>query len=747
MTSTLRGRPLLPQPEEVWATLQHLRQETIVLVLPALYVAGFILLTVAGAVPDPVHAGLPALLLFLLPLPVWGILRLNYRAAAWLLVAGCLAVNLLVALWGQLPVALCLLVLPVGLAALFLGVTSGMVTALLCMLVLFYTQRTQHAIDPALCTVTLVGIGGVLGLVWLTSHPLLTAISWFWSSHEQSRRALEQARDQQEQLGRLVADLADANLQLTRLNRVAAAMRQAAEDARRAKEQFVANVSHELRTPLNMIIGFSEMITQTPALYGGSLPPPLLADLDVILRNSRHLAQLIDDVLDLSQIEADQMALTKERVALGELVEAAIIAVRPLFLSKGLRLQSTIPAEFPPIYCDRTRIRQVVLNLLSNAGRFTEQGGVCIEAKREDGFLTVSVADSGPGIPPDGLERLFQPFQQLDGSLSRRVGGNGLGLSISKRFVELHDGQMWVVSEVGVGTTFFFRLPIDSPALSEAPTGVSHLNPDWEFRQRLLPFAAPPPNVRPRFVVLEEEDALQRLLRRYLDRVEVAAVSTLPAALEALREAPAQALLVNDLAWAQNFEQLQAIAELPYGTPLLLCAIPSIHPVIDALGIVDYLVKPITRETLLAALERLHLNNRTVLIVDDEPDALHLYRRMLTSAAQSYRVLRADNGQDALEVLATQRPDAILLDLVMPKLDGFHLLAAKNRDPDLRAIPAIVMTARDPAGQPIVSNALTITQRGGLSIAQLLACITTISELLSPGGQADDPTAPAKSAV
>ncbi len=739
MLSTFRNQLIPPQPAEVQATLRHLQQDTIVLVLPAFFVAGMILLTVASLIPDPLSAGLPALLLFLLPLLIWQLLSRHYSTAAWLLVGGALAINLLIALWGQMPTTLYLLWLPVGIAALFLGFTSGLGVALVCMLLLLYLQRIEPSIEPALCAVAAIGISGVLGLVWLTLHPLLTAISWFRSSYEQNCRALEEARDRQEQLGRLVDDLADANLQLTRLNRVAGAMRQAAEDARHAKEQFVANVSHELRTPLNMIIGFSEMITQAPNIYGGHLPPALLADFEVILRNSRHLSQLIDDVLDLSQMEAGQMAITKERVQFSELVHAAIVAVRPLFQSKGLELQSEIPPDLPPIYCDRTRIRQVLLNLLSNAGRFTERGGVTIKVKQEAASLVVSVADTGPGIEASALAHLFQPFQQLDDSLSRRVGGNGLGLSISKRFVELHDGQMWVSSEVGVGTTFYFSLPIVPDAWPGPLAEVTPLNPEWEFRQRLRPFAAPPPVVRPRFVVLEEEDNLQRMLRRYWDQVEVEAVTTLEDARAALQAAPAQALLVNDPTGTHHFEQLRTLAELPYGTPLLLCAIPSIHQVIDTLGAADYLMKPITRENLFAALERLQIKDRTVLVVDDEPDALQLYRRMLTSTPQPYRVLRADNGEDALAILSTQRPDAMLLDLVMPKLDGFQLLAAKNRDPMLREIPAIIMTASNPAGQLIVSSALTITQPGGLSVSQLLACMAKISEILAPWNHSGDP--------
>ncbi|MBX3012814.1 MAG: hybrid sensor histidine kinase/response regulator [Caldilineaceae bacterium] len=734
------NRVLDNHPSAARAALYELRQETFWWVLPGLYGAGFLLLALATTLPDPLQGGLPALLLFLLALLVWQIRPLHYETAVWTVIAGCLAVNLLLVVYGQLHATIFLFVLPIGLATYWLAIKSGIVAALLSTLFLWYAPAALRPFDPLLGNVTVVGMWGVVSLIWLTSYPLLTAIGWYWTSHEESRRALEQARDHQEQLGRLVADLADANLQLTRLHMVAAAMRQAAEDARTAKEQFVANVSHELRTPLNMIIGFSEMISQTPTLYGAALPPALLADLDVILRNSRHLSHLIDDVLDLSQIEAGQMALTKERVAVSDLITAATVAVRPLFAAKNLTLQADLPSDLPAIFCDRVRIRQVLLNLLSNAGRFTEVGGVQIRASQANGFVTIRVEDSGPGIPPELMQRLFQPFQQLDDALSRRMGGNGLGLSISKRFVDLHEGQMWVTSDVGVGTTFAFRLPVN-PLASPAPGGVAGwLNPEWDFRQRTRPSTAPTATVQPRFVVLETADRLQRLLRRYLDQVEITAVRTLPEAIQAVTQTPAQALLINDLAWEENFQQLRDLAELPYGVPLLHCALPGDHAVADQWGLADYLVKPVARATLLAALERLPLPNRTILLVDDEPDALQLYRRMLASAEQPYRVLRASNGQEALELLTSQRPAALLLDLVMPKMDGFRLLAAKNQDPALRAIPTIVMTARDPAGQPIVSSTLTVTQQGGLSVAQLLACITTITELLAHSGQAGDLT-------
>jgi signal transduction histidine kinase/CheY-like chemotaxis protein len=575
-------------------------------------------------------------------------------------------------------------------------------------------------------------------------------VRWAWAGYERNQSLMERMQEAQVRLQQTLEDLTSANTQLARLTQLADGLRQSAEEALQAKEQFVANVSHELRTPLNMIVGFGEMIVNAPVVYGSPLPPALLADLSVILRNSRHLSELIDDVLDLSQIEAGHMALTRERVDLRETCEAAAIAVRPLFESKGLSLSVTCEPSLPHVFCDRTRIREVVLNLLSNAGRFTERGGAAIRARRENGQVVVSVSDTGPGISSADQDRLFRPFEQLDGSIRRRYGGSGLGLTISKSFVELHGGRMWLESTPGAGTSIHFSLPIDPPM--PIHTGaVRWLNPDWPDLARTRPPLAPPPMVKPRLVVVDANQHLQRLLARYLDGAEVAPAPDLPAALRALSESPAQALVINGLRIDDWLHRLSASPQLPYGTPAIVCAVPDPADLAGALEVSEYLLKPIDQDRLLAALERLMPHGRrdgaprTVLVVDDEPDALRLFWRILSSAGRGYRVLTAGNGRQAIELLRQQRPDAVLLDLVMPDGDGFQFLALKNEDPATRSIPVAVISARDAARQPIVSNAIGFTRAGGISLPQLLACIEAISRALSPlaAAQPPDPAPPA----
>jgi len=238
--------------------------------------------------------------------------------------------------------------------------------------------------------------------------------------------------------------------------------------------------------------------------------------------------------------------------------------------------------------------------------------------------------------------------------------------------------------------------------------------------------------------VCEKEDSLTRLLVRYLDGAEIVQVNEAEQALQEVIEHPTQALILNDPADSQTLKLLSSNAALPYGIPVIACAVPGASQAAGDLRVFDYLVKPISKDKLLYALDRLGIGEGTLLIVDDEPDALRLFRRMLTSSGRSYRLLKASDGDVALRILREQHPDAMLLDLVMPNMDGFGLLAEKNRAPQLRDIPVVVISARDPAGQPLVSSELTITQRDGLSVPQLLACINLVSRVLSPFGLSTD---------
>lgn len=626
---------------------------------------------------------------------------------------------------------------------------------------------------PALPSLIVPILGGLALLVgWVYARALLSIALRSVSNYRRAREELEQLREERVQFVQTQEDFAQANRDLARMAERLAAMTHVAEEARRTKEEFVARVSHELRTPLNMVIGFSEVIMNSPQQYGESIPPALLADVDTILRNSQHLSRLVDDILDLSQVEAGRMALTKEWASLAEIIDEAVSAVKGLFDTKGLYLRQQVEEDLPPVFCDSTRVRQVIINLLGNAARFTDKGGVEIRAGLARGQVQVSVSDTGPGISPPDQLRVFQPFQQVDSVLRRHKGGTGLGLTISKQFVEMHGGKMWLESRVGQGTTFFFTLPVlstqlvleeaaaSSPAAQPAGEAVSPaaafpsaspgtaesarrwFNPYHQYDPRTRLANLPPTRANPRYVLVEDEDNLQRLFSRYADHVEVVGVRQVADAVAEVRRSPAQALILNaplDL----DAPDLQAqFEDLPFGTPVISCWLPGKEEAARRLGVVDYLIKPVTRHDVLAALEKVPGTPRRILVVDDEPEILRLFLRMLGTGGQAYQVLQAQNGRRALQLLRARKPDVVLLDLIMPELSGFQVLQEKSQDPAIRDIPVVIVSSQDPrggvpgeTGESMMSRTFAVTRGSGLSVHELLTCIQTVTNILVPEEQ------------
>lgn len=604
---------------------------------------------------------------------------------------------------------------------------EGIVIALL----MWLADSSAMPVFPTSYNVLVIMLGVFTGLLgWAITHTLLTVTRESLLSSQRAYARTSEAYQQKLELAQVCEDLTLVNQELARLSDRLKAMHHIAEEARRAKEEFVANVSHELRTPLNMIISFSEMITQSPKIYGKRLPLALLADITAIQRNSRHLSRLVDDVLDLSQFEAGRMTLSKEEVSIERILDASTETVRVLFDSKKLYLKVEMAPGIPDFLCDRRRIQQVVVNLLSNAGRYTEQGGVHIKARTKNNDIIISVADTGPGISVEDQEIIFEPFRQLDSSSSRRHGGSGLGLNISKRFVEMHKGKMWLESEVGKGTTFYFSLPFDTPLSGSSKVSFTRWISSYE--QRIRPVKAPAPKVVPRFVLLEPGDTLQRLFKRYSDEVEINAVKNVADVIIEANRLPAQAVVVNMFSFGQDVDLMDQLSNLPYGTPTVMCWVPGEEEAAKQLGVAYYLTKPIDRESLLTTLESLGGNIKTVLVTDENLEVLQLFARLLSSSKQGYQVLQAGNGRLALDILRERQPDVMLLDLMMPGMDGYQVLQEKREDPSIRDIPVITISARDPIEGAMVNDRLVVTRSGGLSILDTLNCIQRISEILTP---------------
>jgi len=369
---------------------------------------------------------------------------------------------------------------------------------------------------------------------------------------------------------------------------------------------------------------------------------------------------------------------------------------------------------------------------------------VRVRAWQEKEMIVISVADTGLGIAVEDQKRLFEPFQQLDNSIRRRHGGSGLGLSISRRFVEMHRGKMWLESEVGVGTTIYFSLPLEAPpAATLVEDSVKRwFNPydEYEYRTRTRRSSAPVPQSMPHFVVLERGHTLQQMFSRYMDDVTITHVQDASEARRALERSPARALVVNTPV-LKNTPASNQLANMPHGTPTVTCWVPGADEAAQRLGVVRYLVKPVTGKTLLRTLENL-ADVKTVLLVDDEPEALQLFARVLSSSRRGYRILQATNGRRALGLLRERQPDVLLLDLIMPGLDGFQVLQQKSQDSSIRDIPVVIISSRDPVNEPIVSDSLTVTRGGGFSARDLLESIQAISEVLTPHPRPDDRALP-----
>lgn len=671
-----------------------------------------------------------ALLVMVTPITAWIVQSYHYRASVWVFTLGCAIVILIAQRSYPANYIITGLAFLVALTGLFLDKWASVVTALGSTAIWWWltASPTSIASVQASSLFVLLFIWSMVLLSWSATKPLYTVVQWSWFYYTQALANAEAARDRQAELALALNDLEEAHRQLVFLNRMVHASQLEAEEAGRAKIEFVANVSHELRTPLNMIIGFSETLLDAPRIYRVNLPPALMADIAAIHRNGYHLQNLIDDVLDLSQIDMRRMALNKERTSIVPLIREAIEAIRYLYESKQLTLTVELAEELPEVLCDRTRMREVLLNLLSNAGRFTDQGGTVVRAWRTDHRLVVSVTDTGPGITPEQQKRLFEPFQQLDAGIRHRFGGSGLGLTISRAFVEMHGGRMWVESEVDHGSTFFFDLPIPIVLSLNDPS----VRRGWSYQEpRDRPPRAPVAELRPRFAVIGEGNMLPRLLARYMPEVEILSIPTLEEAIATYASRPFQTLIAN----IESPEQMASYAAqrhlLPPHVPLLLSGFSTTANNALLLGVTDYLVKPIIRKKLTEVLQAITPPVHTILIADDDPDVFQLYFRMLSAdESHNYRLLHAGDGEETLYLLRTRHPDVLLLDLAMPRMDGYQVLAAKEADPAIGEIPVIVVSAIDMIAEPLTSALVVAVRREGVSAPELLSSWASLSEIL-----------------
>jgi len=700
-------------------------------VIALLLFCGLVLAGVGPLLPDPEGALNLAPVILVTTGVVFLVDTWDSRVGRWLLISELVGLCWLLDGWLRVPGALALTVIPTALAAPLINPWATMAVAL-GQTVFLILLPGHHSIGTDLA-VALGLVWALAGIVFMIYRPVLQIARWSFEQFQRAQRLLEEARNRQAELKQALEDLAYVNRQLALMNEKLAIARQVAEEAQKTKAAFVANVSHEFRTPLNMIIGLVDLLVETPEVYGESLPRALLKDLEIVRRNCEHLASMINDVLDLSQVEAGRLALHKERVNLAEVIQKASLVVRPLLDKKALGLQVNLPQDLPMVYCDRTRIRQVILNLMSNAARFTESGGITVDVAQDGQFVIVEVTDTGPGISPEDADKIFQPFHQGAGKSSRDQCGSGLGLSISKRFVELHGGRMWFKSQVGRGSTFSFKLPI-SP-----PIGPVARPERWiadGYVERAARTEAPLAKLEQRIVLCDETEEVGKLLKRYADGLEIVATRDLMQVKHELRKLPAQAVVFNTRFLEDLWPTMDKARQELLDIPILGFSLPPRTEHAILAGARGYLVKPVTRADLREAIATLGETVRRVLVVDDDSDALQLLTRMVQACDQTLQVLTASGGRDALEILRARRADLVLLDILMPDMDGWQVLATKAQEEAIRDIPVILVSAQDPRERPMESPLLMATMGQGLSISKLLTVLRQLSALLlHPGSQ------------
>ncbi|OQW94408.1 MAG: hypothetical protein BWK79_06015 [Beggiatoa sp. IS2] len=516
------------------------------------------------------------------------------------------------------------------------------------------------------------------------NYRLLTATGeekWVW---EQGQGMLSESGVLQWLEG-FITDITDQKRAETALNRA----KQMAEDANLAKSQFLANMSHELRTPLNAIMGYSEMLQEEAEDLGLEDFTP---DLMKIRAAGKHLLGLINDILDISKIEAGKMELYTEDFTLQSVVDEIILTMQSFVKQKKNRLELHCEGNLGEMHSDLIKVRQILLNLISNASKFSTEGLiqviVCREVYETGDWIILSVKDNGIGITLEQQEKLFQIFMQADASTTRKYGGTGLGLAITYQFVQMMHGNIQVVSTFGEGSTFTVRLPacMQSKTHNQAKT--------------MLMSTSTLPVKNGKVLVIDDDENVRAVLYNYLTRLGYKVIMAaggedgLRLAKEERPDVITLDIMMPDIDGWTVLSRLKADPSLA-SVPVIVLSMIDDKSIGYSLGATDYLVKPVDREQLAAVLRKYHVGEAAnqILVVEDDPDTQSVISRFLNKAG--CQVTTADNGRVALEVLATLKPDLILLDLMMPEMDGFEFIQCLRREPQWLDIPVVVLTAKD----------------------------------------------------
>ncbi len=477
------------------------------------------------------------------------------------------------------------------------------------------------------------------------------------------------------ELERSLVELRAANIQLKEFDRL--------------KSQFLANMSHELRTPLNSIIGFTGIILQG---LSGEISDEQRKQLEMVYGSGKHLLTLINDVLDLSKISAGKMEVIPETFHLAEVIDSAIAMITPLANSKGLKLLNTnMPPPDFEIHTDKNKVKQILINLLNNAVKYSQTGQIEVNTNfsSEGNEIEIGVSDTGMGIKKEALNYIFDEFRQAEGTVVKDGSGVGLGLSISKKLVDLLKGKIRVESKYGLGSKFTFSLPLQAAPAKAVITTVPRIAE----------------GAMPLVLTIEDDPKAQELLRIHLEDsgYRIIQAYTAKEAIDLAKEHKPYAITLDILMPSRDgWDILQELKSMPEtaNIPVIIVSIMDNRELGLSMGAVAYLVKPVEPDELIRALADIERENgiklNKVLVIDDNPTDTEFVAALLEEARINGKVvLRCYGGLEGVRLARRHRPDLIILDLVMPDVDGFEVIKRLRRSERTRNIPVLIVTAKD----------------------------------------------------
>ncbi len=541
---------------------------------------------------------------------------------------------------------------------------------------------------------------------------LLTSIS------DQAALAIEK--------GRLYGNLKLQAQQLLEVNQKLAKLN-------RLKSEFLANMSHELRTPLNSIIGFTGIILQGMT---GKINAEQKKQLEMVFRSAKHLLELINDILDMSKIEAGKMEVLPQKFDLREVVTESISTVYPMIEEKRLELIVRMPEVGCQLYSDRAKVRQILINLLGNAVKFTNQGRIEVKGHLRAGGreLVLSVSDTGIGIKKEDLEGIFDVFKQLHRPYEKKPEGTGLGLSISQKMVHMLGGSIWVKSQYGRGSKFSFSLPV--LVLPETDRKAMIQEKEKPSKSGLLA------------LTIEDQSDAREMLKTFLESegYQVSQAHTGEEAIQMARVHNPFAIILDILMPDQNgWEILRRLNALPEtkNFPVVIIAILDNINFGLSLGAAACLAKPIEKEVLINTLKYIEkgiiIKINKVLIIDDNTTDVKLLADMLESQkGEDYKIIKSSGGKEGLALVDREQPDLIILDLLMPEVNGFEVIKALKLNEHTKNIPIIIITAKDPAQgerDSLNQNIQRIMLKGHFTKDELLSDIKATLKLLRSRGK------------